>query len=367
MAQMDRKPGVLLVTDNLKVGGVQTVVVRLARALIDRGHTVGVAASREGELWDAVPDSCVRYYIPGASSPSARVRAFKIIRRAIKSGRYEVVHSHQRRVSLLAKMATIGTRVGLVEHVHNVFLPVTQRLLSFRGDILVACGSRIATMLTEEYGRPAGKVLTILNGTPDPVVEGLPDATLRTVDTDTVRIIGVGRLCAQKNPEAFIDVVWNLQQLGVKVEAEWVGGGELLDRCRNIVSERSIPNIHFTGPSNDVCSKLARADVLLMTSRWEGLPLVLLESMSLGLATVAPDVGSCRDAVVTGENGILYGAGTSPRDVSKQLAAAFKTSEWRDWGRASRRRYEESFSLDAMADSLSSLYSDLNEKKSLRA
>lgn len=345
----------LLLTDNLKVGGVQTVVVRLARELSRRGYRVGVAASREGELWNELPAACARHFLPRNPGSRGSAAAVVHLREVLKAGRYDIVHSHQRGVSLLARIAGLGQHIRLVEHVHNVFLPVSRKQISFRGDVLVACGSKVADMLRRDYGRPADRIHTILNGVPDPCQEGYSVAST-SKPRDRLKIVGIGRVSPQKNPEGFISVIHNLNMLGLEFEAEWVGDGELLESCRKRVASLGIPNLVFSGSSNDVRSKLANADILLMTSKWEGLPLVLLEAMSLGVGSIAPDIGSCGDAIVSGENGMLYPPTTNPEDLASQLADLLGGDHWRGWGKESRRRYESLFSLDRMIDELETLY-----------
>ncbi|MER2133596.1 MAG: glycosyltransferase family 4 protein [Arthrobacter sp.] len=355
MSSSQTKPRVLLLTDNLKVGGVQTVVVRLARELSSRGYRVGVAASNEGKLWDELPAACCRHYIPRRPGPWGSVATVIRLRKVLKTGQYDIVHSHQRGVSLLARIAGMGHKVRLVEHVHNVFLPVTRRFTSFRGDVLIACGSKVAEMLRHDYKRPADRIHTILNGVPDPFAEGYR-ALAAPKSKDRLKIVGIGRVSPQKNPDGFISVIHNLNNLGLSFDAEWIGDGELLNACRERTASLGMGNLVFSGSSSDVASKLADADILLMTSKWEGLPLVLLEAMSLGVGAVVPDIGSCGDAIRTGQNGLLYAPTTSPQDLARKLADLFGGDEWRSWGVKGRHRYENAFSLDRMIDELETLY-----------
>ena len=147
MSEPERSMGVLLVTDALEPGGLERVVVELAAGLAEAGHAVGVHAAAGGGLWDRLPETVVRHPLDGTPTAGS-------IRALLRSGRYAVVHAHQRKVSMLARIAATGLGVPVVEHVHNVFRPSPiARLLSFRAPMLIACGTAVRTMLIDGFGR----------------------------------------------------------------------------------------------------------------------------------------------------------------------------------------------------------------------
>lgn len=270
---------------------------------------------------------------------------------------YEIVHAHQRAVSTAARVVLAGSGIPLVEHVHNVFRPNRfSKLVSFRGDRLIACGSRIATMLEQDFHRAPNRIRTVLNAVPDVGDRG--GMVVRAVGTSApVKLISVARLSPQKDPLRALDVIELLdrRQQG-EWHLTWVGGGELADEFEEAIRHRGLP-VSWIGERDDVPRLLAEADGLLLTSRWEGLPLVLLEAMRGGLACVAPDVGSCSDAVENGATGFLYSVESSASEIADTLELA--RSDLDRLGDAARRRYEASFTEERLLREIFDVYEEL--------
>ncbi|MGX5654030.1 glycosyltransferase family 4 protein [Geodermatophilus nigrescens] len=347
---------VLLLTDGLEVGGLERVVVTLAHELTGRGHRVTVAAEPGGALWDELPDSAARAHAPLRRAPRDHLRYVRWLARLVRRGRFDVVHAHQRGVALQARVLRAGLRTRVVEHVHNTF-PARgpARYLSFRGDRLVACGAAIADMLVTGFGRPAGRVATVANAVPD--IGAGRDLTIpATVGGRRPTVLAVGRVSAQKDPHRFIDVVAALNRHARTVDAVWVGEGGLLEECRARVAAEAVDGLSFVGRSDDVPGWMLRADVVLLTSRWEGLPLVLLEAAALGRPVVTPDVGSCAEAVAQGRNGVLYDADAAPEDIADQVSGVLEPATLRRMGEEARRLYLERYTLDGQADRIEEVY-----------
>jgi glycosyltransferase involved in cell wall biosynthesis len=108
-----------------------------------------------------------------------------------------------------------------------------------------------------------------------------------------------------------------------------------------------------------VADKMLSADLLVLTSRWEGLPLVALEALALGRGIVAPDVGSCRDVVSPGENGLLYPPDATAEEIAALIRAALDPDTLRRWGRASRTRFERDGGMPRFIDGIRAVYDDV--------
>src|SRR5699024_6423825 len=95
---------------------------------------------------------------------------------------------------------------------------------------------------------------------------------------------------------------------------EWsldlIGDGPLKDAIATLATDLGLwERIRFLGQRHDVAEHLARAQVFLLLSNWEGLPLSILEAMRAGLPVIASDVGGCNEAVVDGETGFVVQRG----------------------------------------------------------
>jgi len=109
---------------------------------------------------------------------------------------------------------------------------------------------------------------------------------------ETRKIISVGRICKQKNPEKFAEIILSLRKKGLDVDGVWIGDGE-----RN--ARRSLENcgIQVTGwlPSEEVVKYLKKSRILLHTAKWEGMPVVFFESWSIGLPIIAAEANYLRN------------------------------------------------------------------------
>lgn len=346
---MTERRSILLVTDNLKLGGVQTVVVQLSRLMSNRGWKVGIVAAT-GELEGKLPANVERYVMPASSITPWRLR------RIAMRGSYGIVHAHQRGVALAARIGLLGTSIPLVEHVHNTFLPVSRKRLSFRGDILIACGSSIATMLSRDYGRPAGHIRTVFNAVPDLAGTGnMPRQSSR------IQILTIGRLTEQKDPMRALRVVEALERASPgKYFLKWAGGGPYEDEFLAEITARRLP-VEWLGQVQNAQSLLESADWLLLTSKWEGLPLVLVEALSWGVPAVAPDVGSCSDAVANDVTGLLY----SPNATATEIADLIMQRESRraELGAAARARFESHFTESRFVEEIERAYESAQRNK----
>lgn len=355
-----RPTRILLLTDNLKVGGVQTVVAQLANAYSSRGYDVGVAAEAGGDIWSRLPAAVSRHIAPNHKGTSGTIRRVLWLAALLRRERYDIVHAHQRGAALAARVAAAFTHVAVVEHVHNVFLPVTARVTSFRGHRLIACGPAIERMLVQDYKRPAHRIDVVPNGVPD--TAGTSGLELPAARGTVPHLVAIGRLVEQKDPLRFVRTIHALNRDAVTVTATWVGGGELLQAATTLRDELGLSTLEFVGETADTQKYIFGADLLLMTSRWEGLPLVLLEAMALGRGAIVPDAGSCSYAVADGVNGRVYPVDAQPEEIAAVLRDSLDASVLAKWGRASRERYRRSFSSERMAEEIEAVY-----KKALQA
>lgn len=101
-------------------------------------------------------------------------------------------------------------------------------------------------------------------------------------------IIGLGRICVQKNPNRFIDIVNALRKKSEDIKAIWIGGGD-----ENLTKSLLDNGITVTGwiDSESVDSYLESGSILLHTATWEGMPIVFYEAWSYGLPVFALSAG----------------------------------------------------------------------------
>jgi len=166
-------------------------------------------------------------------------------------------------------------------------------------DLLAPCSESMGTWL-RGMGVPAEKVVPVPNA-PD------LEPPTRTPHQGPLRVLVLGRFDYQKGLDRFESVIRLTRERGVDVEWKLVGSALLGDHMAASGLAR-VPGLSVAPPvysREDLAGLLSGSDVLLLLSRWEGLPLTLLEAMRCGSVPVATDVGAVSEVVRDGENGYL--------------------------------------------------------------
>jgi glycosyltransferase involved in cell wall biosynthesis len=215
------------------------------------------------------------------------------------------------------------------------------RLLLSAVDRIVSVSTVTAQATIDSLRCEPDRVLTLHTGVDErfldiPLVDGHRHGQLR--------LLFLGSLSPEKDPIAAVEVAAQASRF-TPVELRLVGGGVLASEVVSTAARLGIGDaVDVQGPTDDVAPHLAWADVLILTSRTEGLPGVALEAAAAGVAVVAFDVGGVTETVIDGVTGRVVPA----RDVTDAAAAVV---EMRDdavrlaAGRAGRELVSSHFTL----------------------
>lgn len=163
-------------------------------------------------------------------------------------------------------------------------------------------------------------------------------------------VVTVARFTEQKGYHDLLQAVPPVIERVPDAHFLWVGTGPLFQELTNRVRTTGIgEHVHFPGTIADVPDLLAASEVLVLPSRFEGLPLVALEAMAAGLPVVATRVCGTDEVVVDGRTGLLVEAG-APRALANALISVLAAPHAaREMGRAGRRRFYDEFTAARMA------------------
>ena len=170
---------------------------------------------------------------------------------------------------------------------------------------------------------------------------------------DKMRVITTGRITYAKAPWKFKEIVTATENS--EVNFVWAGDGELRDSifpCNEV-----IPNLHITGWVENgtlVLDELARSDIFLLTSLWEGMPISLLEAQAAGLPAVVSNTVGSRDVVLNGVTGYIC---DSADEMIEKIQTLVNDSGLRaSMGAAASKRAIELFSINRMHSELLEVY-----------
>jgi glycosyltransferase involved in cell wall biosynthesis len=176
----------------------------------------------------------------------------------------------------------------------------------------------------------------------------------------TPMILTVARFTEQKNHRALLAAIPRVRARAPDVRFAWVGSGPLEAELRAAIHGGGLDeSVRVLGSRDDVPELLAAADLFVLPSRFEGLPLAPLEAMAAGLPVVATRACGTDEVVVDGETGLIV----EPDEPAALARAILDVLEHREWGRrlgaAGRARVAEAFTVAPMARATRALYEQL--------
>ena len=301
-------------------GGAERVVAALATELQAAGaeNVVFLPAKGEGWLARELEGSGVAVEHFEIDRPLSPQCARGLVR-AFRRHRFDVAHSHEFSMAVYGAWTAWRTGVPHVITMHGgkYYNGRLQRRLAMRAaiaasDQVVAVSESLADAIAHDLGVVRSKVAMLSNG----VRHAEPDrVTLRSelgLSPEDRLIVAVGNLYPVKGHVYAIDALALLAARHPSVHLAISGRGELEGELLARAREHGLEHrVHLLGLRSDVPAVLAAADLFVLPSLSEGLPLALLEAMFAGCPIVASDVGQVRVALNNGAAGILVEPGDS--------------------------------------------------------
>jgi len=358
---------VVIMCSSLEVGGAERHVAVLAPSLAARGIDVSVTVLKhEGRFADELRAAGVQVQSPGMRS-RLDVRG---ARRALTATdpRTDAVITQTVNAQVLGHLAArrahaphvtiehAGLGLGMTAHRR-----VLVRLIARRVDAAVAVSeSQVPQLVSAGYRRD--RIRVIPNGVPVAVPSrGAHDVRtmLGLAETDVIALL-VASLRPEKRVSAFVDAVSEANRLDPRIRGVVAGGGAALEQLRRRAAAAG-GVVMLLGERSDVPDLVAACDVVCLTSRTEGLPVTVLEAMSLGRAVVATAVGGIPGVVEQGRTGILVEPGDDGAFARALAAVASEPERLAAMGRAGSELYRSRYTVDHMADAYALLLRGLRE------
>ncbi len=345
------------VNDSLVVGGSEKLTALLCREQRLRQHTVSVHCLFSiGALGEEL--RCEGFDIVLHRSPSA-FGLMRSLYRAFKSSKPDVVHCHNTTAAVLGALPArlagvktiVATRHGLVKPPYQLRSELRFAVASRFCDWIVGvCDSTKSNLLAAPLAE-RGKIVHIYNAAPPANVAVMPRAK------SGFTLLHVGRLVAEKDQATMLRAV-ALARPKVDDLCLWVvGDGPLAADLRRLTDRLDLTDcVTFFGEQADISSFLVAADLFLMSSLSEGLPLALLEAMSAGLPAIVTDVGGMGEIARFSE-GVMRVRPSDPQAMADALcAAAMRSHDLPRIGQIASRCYERNFTPENMCDRYLHLY-----------
>lgn len=359
-----------------QIGGAERQVLLLARGLRLRGWRVTVVALSgvAGEAGSELAAAGIGFLSLGMRKGLADPRGWIRFHRWLRRERPDVLHGHMPHAAWLVRWSRLGAPVrAVLDTIHTSSTGTWGRRIGYRWSDWLPDRVTAVSRATADTYRTARMVsaphLTVLPNGVD--VEALqPDATVRTAVrlelglSDEFLWLATGRLEPVKDYPTLLRAMADLPASARLVVA---GAGGQESKLRVLTKQLGLEQrVHYLGFEPNVCRWMQAADGFVLSSRWEGLPLGLLEAAACALPAVATDVLGTPEVLVDGVTGWLV-TPADPAALQAKMTRLMRTSpqERAAMGEKARQRTSAQFSLEAVLDRWEALYAELLERNPL--
>ena len=340
---------------SLEMGGAESLVAQLCRLQRANGHTVTIAAySKLGTLGETLRSEGFHIDVLGtAPVPRTMLRYLSLFRHL----RPDVVHCHNPAPTLQAAVgarlagasSVISTRHSLVAPPFETAAEIKYNLISWFCDWVVGICEATCDNLRQTPLARKKHIVRVYNGADRLSVVPPDERPPRSGFT----LVFVGRLARVKDLSTLVNAVALALPRVPDLQLWVVGDGPEREPLEALAAELGITaNVTFWGERHDVARFFSSADVFTMSSVSEGLPMSLLQAMSVGLPAIVTDVGGMAEVVRNAECGLHVPVGDSAAYAEAIVQLALDTEKRAGFAAKATRAYNAALHSQANGGSL---------------
>jgi glycosyltransferase involved in cell wall biosynthesis len=354
---------VALVNDSLGRGGAEQVLLTMARHLRGSRFVPHVITTRSaGELAQELPPDVPLFSLNRRALWDTH--ALKSFARIVARERIRIVHTHSHTASYFVRLAQLRYRLKWLHVVHDHYPLIEEDRVLRWLDRLLLSGVDYYFTASKDLLAYADRWLGIPSDRRERLLNGIDVSGCRPCDTPPApfTVAQVGRLAPQKDQLMALRVV---DALRLRIPRfRWLiagrADGTYAAGCRAEVERLGLrEHVSLLGEQPHVSDLLNTADVGVLTSRDEGLPIALLEYMAHGLPVIVTDVGDCGDVVRASRGGYVVASGDVESFVQAIVALAADPGAARNTGAANLEYVRKHYSSVSMVDRTKEVYETL--------
>ncbi len=389
------RPVICQLLHGLRVGGAEVLVARLARMLRERFHFHFVCLDELGSLGEELRGEGFAVEVLHRRSGIDWRLPWRLSRHLART-HTALIHAHQYTPFFYALTARLLRETPILFTEHGRWVPdyprrkriVANRLLMRRCDRVIGVGEVVRQALIVNEGIPKQRVGVIYNGVDlSPYRQSPPDrAAIRremNVEEDALVIMQVARLVPIKDHQTALKALAEARRERERPEfsAEFspefsagnsgrsrsrlarlvlVGEGPEESAIRETIARLGLQDcVRLLGLRSDVSRLLRAADVFLLSSINEGIPLTVIEAMAAGLPVVSTAAGGVGEVVLDGKTGLLAPVGDAEGLARHLLHLSENAAERKRLGDAGRERAFALYDEEQMLASYERLYREM--------
>jgi L-malate glycosyltransferase len=324
----------------------------------------------KNQMVDAIENAGGKVNCFSASNNFKLIQQYSMVIDYCKSNNIDLIHCHLPWAGFLGRLVFKKTKIPVIYTEHNMqerYHILTKKInhYTFNFQSLALGVSEDVTASIKKNINPKIRVKTILNGVNTDSFTRDTDIGVTTrkemgIPEDAIVIGNVAVFRFQKRLVEWLNVFKAIHMKNPEVYGIIVGAGPLEEEIRTELKNLKLENnVFLPGLKTDVKPFYSVMDIFMMSSSFEGLPIALLEAMSMECAIIATDAGGIKEVIRDKQDGMICSV-----DEWKELAEMCQVliddpKKLCDYKKASRERVMASFSLIQMVDSLEEIYNSV--------
>ncbi|MDA5544427.1 glycosyltransferase [Yersinia rochesterensis] len=359
----------LYIITGLGMGGAEKQTVLIANKMHEAGHNVMII-SLTGDTLVKPTDGVQLNELKLEKTPFSLFKGLFKVRKIIKKFKPDIVHSHMFHANLFARLLRTFTKIPvLICTAHNTNEGSSLRMLAYKyTDKLASLSTNVSQDAVDSFiqkgASTAARMIVVSNGIDTSQFDFSMDdrKTKRSelgIFDDTPMLLSVGRLTEAKDYPNLL-TAYSLLIKNNKFQSFprlfIVGTGHLEGQLKSMSKEFGIENyVTFLGQRNDIRQLMCAADIFILSSEWEGFPLVITEAMACKKLIVATDAGGITEAL--GDCGSVVPV-KDPARLSQEINKMINLSDEQKeiLGNKVRERIKQTNSIEKIIERWMSIY-----------
>ncbi len=331
-----------------ELGGAQTVVVNLANHLVQEGHEVIVVSGEgDGKMWAMFDPKIKKEHCTHLQRSLSPINDTLTIIDFIKlywKHKPDIIHLHSSKAGILGRVAFPTSKIVYTVHGFDSIRLAYRKFLPIEKFMQRACKAIVGVSKYDEINLKAEGITRNVNC----IYNGIKSLEAKDITIDIPnnykkKVLCIARLAAPKRVDLFLEVAKMLPNYAFI----WIGNQkEVSDYPENVFFMGNIPN---AGVYNSI------ADLFMLASDYEGLPMVILEAMSLKKPIVASNVGGIKEIVRNGLNG--YVVNNTAEEFKSKIESILENEELQSTlSKNSYQIFTNELTVDKMVESYLKIY-----------
>lgn len=337
-----------------QLGGAQSVVANLANSLVSYNEVIVVAGKQDGKLWNILDNRVKKItsnHLVREISPINDTLAFLAMVKLYFKYKPDVIHLHSSKAGILGRLAFPTKKVIYTVHgfdsIRNAYrklLPLEKKMQNFCNTIVAVSQYDLNNLKEEGIKRNLHLVYNGIKHTEDNNIKLELNKKYKKV------VLCIARVAKPKRLDIFLATAKELPQYAFV----WIG---------NQKEESTKPsNVYFLGNIPNASRYCIKADLFMLSSDYEGLPMVIIEAMSFGKPIVASNVGGISEIVKNGING--YTVPNASHIFAQKISSILRDEQkCKAFGQNSLKIFQNELTDYQMANKYFKIYKEICNRK----